>query len=298
MDKGRFVPNDSNDEISLLDILKIIWKYRWFIITFCIIITLVTAIILYVSAIKPIKISKCNYSAYINLPGISYSFFQYVDIQLKYDLNQGYLADKFFIKELSLEVPELKAKPYKINDFPVVQLKINASFTEDISTDTLTNLEKYIKDLLFQKKLLDAIYILKDPVQSSGKIIFSENNIQNAELVLFFTEVNESLTRIFKLKNDDIDKTYKLVSTYIKNINPQANYLKYAKEIFIKICENNYLELSSLKLDEKKRTTSNNIFNTSYFTKVFIAFFCALILSIFLIFIIDFFKKHGKEIVR
>jgi LPS O-antigen subunit length determinant protein (WzzB/FepE family) len=298
MDKDRFVPNDSNDEISLLDILKIIWKYRWFIITFCIIITLVTAIILYTSTIKQSSIPQYTYIAYINLPGISYNLFQYLDIQLKYDLNQGYLADKFFIKELSLEVPELKAKPYKINDFPVVQLKINASFAEEISTDTLTNIEKYVQDLLFQKKLLDAISILKDPVQSSGNIIFSENNIQNAELVLFFTEVNENLISIFKLKNNDINKTYNLVSTYINNLNPQANYLKYAKEIFIKICENNYSELSSLKLDVKKRTTSNNIFNTSYFTKVFIAFFCALVFSIFLIFVIDFFKKHGKEIVK
>lgn len=298
MDKDRFIPNDSNDEISLLDILKIIWKYRWFIITFCIIITLIAAIILYTSAIKQSSIPQYTYIAYINLPGISYNLYQYLDIQLKYDLNQGYLADNFFIKDISIEAPEIKAKPYKMADFPVVQLKVNITFNNDISDDILTEFEKYVKDLIFKKSILDSITILKDPVQSSGKIIFSENNIQNAELVLFFTEVNENLISIFKIKNNDIDKTYKLVSTYINNLNPQANYLKYAKEIFIKICENNYSELSSLKLDVKKRTTSNNIFNTSYFTKVFIAFFCALVFSIFLIFVIDFFKKHGKEIVR
>ncbi len=298
MDKDRFIPNDSNDEISLLDILKIIWKYRWFIIIFTVVITLICALTLYINAKNDFNKNKNAFYIYINLPGISYNLYQYLDIQLKYDLNQGYLADKFFIKELSLEVPELKAKPYKINDFPVVQLKINASFAEEISTDTLTNLEKYIKDLLFQKKLLDAISILKDPIDSSGNIIFSENNIQNAELVLFFTDVNENLISIFKLKNNDIDKTYKIVNTYITNLNPQESYLKYATEIILKICDNDYLEISNIKLDVKKRTTSNNIFNTSYFAKVFIAFFCALVLSIFLIFIIDFFKKHGKEIVR
>ncbi|HPO61441.1 MAG TPA: hypothetical protein PLN45_07805, partial [Exilispira sp.] len=281
-----------------LDILKIIWKYRWFIIIFTVVISLICALALYINAKNDFNNNKNAFYIYINLPGISYNLYQYLDIQLKYDLNQGYLADKFFIKELSLEVPELKAKPYKTNDFPVVQLKINASFAEEILTDTLTNLEKYIKDLLFQKKLLDAISILKDPIDSSGNIIFSENNIQNAELVLFFTDVNENLISIFKLKNNDIDKTYKIVNTYITNLNPQESYLKYATEIILKICDNDYLEISNIKLDVKKRTTSNNIFNTSYFAKVFIAFFCALVLSIFLIFIIDFFKKHGKEIVR
>jgi len=298
MDKDKFVPNNSNDEISLLDILKIIWKYRWFIITFCIIITLVTAIILYTSAIKQSNIPQYTYIAYMNFPGISYNLYQYLDIQLKYDLNQGYLADNFFIKDISIEAPEIKAKPYKMADFPVVQLKVNITFNNDIPADILTEFEKYVKDLIFKKSILDSITILKDPVQSSGKIIFSGNNIQNAELVLFFTEVNENLTSIFNLKNNDIDKTYKLVSTYINNLNPQANYLKYAKEVILKICDNDYLELSSWNIDIKQDITENKIFTSSFFMKIIIAFICALLISIFLIFIIDFFKKHGKEIVR
>jgi len=298
MDKDKFVPNNSNDEISLLDILKIIWKYRWFIITFCIIITLVTAIILYTSAIKQSNIPQYTYIAYMNFPGISYNLYQYLDIQLKYDLNQGYLADNFFIKDISIEAPEIKAKPYKMADFPVVQLKVNITFNNDIPADILTEFEKYVKDLIFKKSILDSITILKDPVQSSGKIIFSGNNIQNAELVLFFTEVNENLTSIFNLKNNDIDKTYKLVSTYINNLNPQANYLKYAKEVILKICDNDYLELSNWNIDIKQDITENKIFTSSFFMKIIIAFICALLISIFLIFIIDFLKKHGKEIVR
>ncbi len=148
--------------------------------------------------------------------------------------------------------------------------------------------------------MLDAISILKDPIQiqSSSNIIFSDNNIQNAELVLFFTEVNENLISIFNLKTNDIDKTYSLVYNYIKNLNPQANYLKYAKEIFIKICENSYIELSSLKIDIKQDITESKIFTSSFFMKVIIAFICALLISIFLIFIIDYFKKYGKEIVN
>ncbi len=75
--------NIYENEISLLDILKIIWRYRWFILAFCIILTFITAIVLYTSALKQIKISQYNYSTYINLPGISYNLFQYLDIQLK-----------------------------------------------------------------------------------------------------------------------------------------------------------------------------------------------------------------------
>ncbi|MBP8990891.1 MAG: hypothetical protein KBG82_02815 [Spirochaetes bacterium] len=299
MDKDKFVPNNSNDEISLLDILKIIWKYRWFIIIFTVVISLICALTLYINSKNDFNNNKNAFYIYINLPGISYNLYQYLDIQLKYDLNQGYLSSKFSIEKISVETPDIKAKPYKPADFPVVQLKVNVKFSEKVSNVTFESFEKYIKDIIFQKKLLDTVNALKTPIQQSSSVIGSNNNLQTAEIILLFTKITENLNSIFDLRNDDIDTTYKLAQTYIDNFDPKISYLKEAKNICLKACDNIYFELSSLKFSIKEiDTISTNILSKSFISKVLIAFLCSLLLAIFLVFIIDFFRKYGKEIVR
>jgi len=299
MDKDKITHETYSDEISLVDILKIIWKYRWFIVVFCIALTFIISAILYVSNINKAKITQNSYDIFIKLPAVSYNLYQYLDIQLKYDLNQGYLSSKFSIEQISVETPDIKAKPYKPADFPVVQLKVNVKFSEKVSNVTFESFEKYIKDIIFQKKLLDTVNALKTPIQQSSSVIGSNNNLQTAEIILLFTKITENLNSIFDLRNDDIDTTYKLAQTYIDNFDPKISYLKEAKDICLKACDNIYFELSSLKFSIKEiDTISTNILSKSFITKVLIAFLCSLLLAIFLVFIIDFFRKYGKEIVR
>lgn len=299
MDKDKITHETYSDEISLVDILKIIWKYRWFIVVFCIALTFIISAILYVSNINKAKITQNSYDIFINLPGISYNIYQAIDIQLRYDFNQGYLSSKFSIEKISVETPDIKAKPYKPADFPVVQLKVNVKFSEKVSNVTFESFEKYIKDIIFQKKLLDTVNALKTPIQQSSSVIVSNNNLQTAEIILLFTKITENLNSIFDLRNDDIDTTYKLAQTYIDNFDPKISYLKEAKDICLKACDNIYFELSSLKFSIKEKDTiSTNILSKSFISKVLIAFLCSLLLAIFLVFIIDFFRKYGKEIVR
>lgn len=296
MDKDKITHETYSDEISLVDILKIIWKYRWFIVVFCIAQTFIISAILYVSNINK---AKNSYDIFINLPGISYNIYQAIDIQLRYDFNQGYLSSKFSIEKISVETPDIKAKPYKPADFPVVQLKVNVKFSEKVSNVTFESFEKYIKDIIFQRKLLGTVNALKTPIQQSSSVIVSNNNLQTAEIILLFTKITENLNSIFDLRNDDIDTTYKLAQTYIDNFDPKISYLKEAKDICLKACDNIYFELSSLKFSIKEKDTiSTNILSKSFISKVLIAFLCSLLLAIFLVFIIDFFRKYGKEIVR
>ncbi|MEJ5274078.1 MAG: hypothetical protein WH035_08105, partial [Spirochaetota bacterium] len=74
MDKKQIEIDEQ--EISLVDILKMIWKYRWFILGFTLVLTVIGFGFFYYQDFIKKDTASDQYSITINMPQITNEFYQ------------------------------------------------------------------------------------------------------------------------------------------------------------------------------------------------------------------------------
>ncbi|HPP34600.1 MAG TPA: hypothetical protein PLU62_11760 [Ignavibacteriales bacterium] len=294
MDKKQIEMDEQ--EISLVDILKMIWKYRWFILVFTLVITLIGFCVFYYMDFMKKDTASDQYSITINMPQISYEFYQNFKLNINYDFNNKFLTNNFGVNSIRIYSKEIKSEPYKVADFPVNSLQIDIFFNKNQDGKALDNLNSYLKDIIFRSNVMETVSLLKPPSSIySSQSQFSQEN--PAMLYLFFTELYKNIDYIFSLNNRNIQKNYELINDYINNLKLDNSYLIYAKKIFQNILEKQFLAINTMQFVTLQIATEKTSYK-SFIKKIIIIFIASIFLSIFLIFIIDFFKNNWKEIVK
>ncbi len=294
----------SDDEISLVDILRIIWRYRKFIIIFCIVICVLSFFVFYsADYIKFLKYLSIN----IKLPTISYALYKNIEYFLNYDLNTKMIEKEFNIKKIEIWSPDIKQNdkiikpPYPIGKFPVSWLQLRITTLGQITDQQKSNFEKYVKNIVFKSLVLDTIDFLKEPLNKYNPVIMSTSE-SYPEINLFFQDLTQTFDFYFKTKKDyDLKKDYEFIYKYIMNIKADSSYLKYAQTVFANIISRQYILIDSLELKSKEEeevvSNKKDVLIKSIKNTV-IAGFASLFFAMFLVFIIDFLKKNWKDIVK
>jgi len=284
----------TDDEISLVDILKVLWKYKYFIIIFCIIGLLISFVILYTLNFntKNQNTNSFNYRFKIYLKSISYEFYNNFKLNLNYDYNTGYIKNNFGIISYKLFSNEIKRENYDKTNFPIGSIFIDVIFEKDLNEETNKKFCDYIKDLLFKASVLDNIEDLK--IKESN--IISSNNIS---LTVFLTQISQDISSLFNLKYTDINRNYELVKNYFLNFN-KTNLnqdLSLSINFLMSVIDKQYQFINNLNINYEK-TNSKTLIIKDILKKEIIIFLALFFFSIFLVFVIDFFKKYGKEITE
>jgi len=292
----------TDDEISLVDILRVLWKYKYFIIISCIIGLLISFVILYTLNFntKNQNTNSFNYRFKIYLKSISYEFYNNFKLNLNYDYNTGYIKNNFGIISYKLFSNEIKRENYDKTNFPIGSIFIDVIFEKDLNEETNKKFCDYIKDLLFKASVLDNIEDLK----IKGSNIISSNNINinsnNIYLTVFLTLISQDISSLFNLKYTDINRNYELVKNYFLNFN-KTNLnqdLSLSINFLMSIIDKQYQFINNLNINYEKIINSNILIIKDILKKEIIIFLALFLFSIFLVFVIDFFKKYGKEIVK
>lgn len=285
-----------DDEISLLDIFKVLWKYKWFILIFTIIISILGFAYFYYNSFLSTNSEAYKYTILINLPSVSYNLFNSIKLSINFDVNNNFLKEQFNINLISIDSKELKQEPYKSSNFPINSFNINVIFDKKPNETILSKFENYIRDLVFKSSVKDIVNLLRNPlISSAGTIIDPQENYP--ELFLFFTDILQNIDYLFNLGNNDISKDYNLVYNYISEINITSSYLTYAKKVFLNILSKQFLLINSLDIKVEKKITQTDALKSTI-KKEIIIFIASIFLALFLVFIIDFFKKNWKEITK
>lgn len=285
-----------DDEISLLDIFKVLWKYKWFILIFTIIISILGFAYFYYNSFLSTNSEAYKYTILINLPSVSYNLFNSIKLSINFDVNNNFLKEQFNINLISIDSKELKQEPYKSSHFPINSFNINVIFDKKPNETILSKFENYIRDLVFKSSVKDIVNLLRNPlISSAGTIIDPQENYP--ELFLFFTDILQNIDYLFNLGNNDISKDYNLVYNYISEINITSSYLTYAKKVFLNILSKQFLLINSLDIKVEKKITQTDALKSTI-KKEIIIFIASIFLALFLVFIIDFFKKNWKEITK
>lgn len=294
MDKKQIEMEEQ--EISLVDILKMIWKYKWFIIGFTLVLTVIGILFFYYNDFIKKDNNHNQYLITLNMPKISYEFYQNLKLNLNYDFNSKYLSNSFNINSIKVYSKEIKNEPYKINDFPINSLQIDIIFNKNLDEKSLNNFENYLKDIIFEISIKETISLLKSPLYNlSNQSQFFDKN--SSLLFLFFTELSNNIDYIFNLNNRNIQKDYELVKEYLNSLKLDNSYLIYANKIFLDILDKQFLYIDSMEFYSSQNAVEKPSYK-SLLKKAIVIFFTSIFFSFFLIFIIDFFKKNWKEIVK
>lgn len=279
------------DEISIVDILKVLWKYKWFILIFTIVISILGFGYFYYD-----DFSSFKYTILINLPSVSYNLFNFIKLYINYDINNNFLKEHFNIKLISINSKDLKQEPYKTTDFPINSLNINIIFDKKPNDTIISNFESYVKDLVFKSSVKDIVSLLeKTLISTNVNIIDPKENY--LEFRLFFVEISSNIDNLFRLNKNNIDEDYKVVYDYISELKTTSSYLNYAKKVFLDILSKQFLLINSLDINIENEININEKIK-SLIKKEIVVFIAAIFLAVFLVFIIDFFKKNWNEIVK
>ncbi len=292
---SKKIPN-YEDEISLLDIFKVLWKYKLFIVIFTIIISILGFIYFYYNSFLSANSEAYKYAILINLPSVSYNLFNSIKLSINFDVNNNFLIEQYNINLISIDSKELKQELYKSSDFPINSFNINVIFDKKPNETNISKFESYIRDLVFKSSVKDIVNLLRNPlISSGGTIIDPQENYP--ELFLFFTDILQNIDYLFNLGNNDISKDYDLVYNYLLELKLTSSYLNYAKKVFLNILSKQFLLINNLDIKIEKKISKTDSLK-SIIKKEIIIFIASIFLAVFLVFIIDFFKKNWKEITN
>lgn len=296
------------DEISLVDILKVIWKYRLFIVVFCIIGILVAfSILFYIEKNK--VINKDNYVIYsfeINLPYISFDQFTALKLKIQYDMDNGILYRNFEINKdssvLKYYIKDLLSKEKKYSfsqqDFPINLLGFEISLEKTLKETLIEKIRLYIQNILFYNMCKTDIYGIKKPFLESKEILVQNIDKSSSEIFIFISKLDEKLDYIYYLRNLDIDKNYNQLINYINDLNISSYIIREARDLFIEMIYNNYQLIKNDSIILKENYIRNEFNLKSIIKKLIIITIGIIFIAIFMVFVIDFFKKNWKEIVK
>ena len=262
------MPQPEEDEIDLKELFKTIWNHKKFIILFTTIITIFA--IIYSLLKKPIyEIEASLQLGYIN--NTNAKLYLLEPFSTKIYLENIYKKDGF--NKISLPTIDIK-NPKHIND--IYTLKIQAFSNKD----ALNYLDKILKDL--KKKENKKITLMKDSVIKKVTILKNSNKRLETELKSLHS----------KLKTTKNSQLYATILNSISNIQTQItnNQLKIANSESILLPANltnthiiGKIKQSPYPIKPKKRLI------------VIVAFVTSFILSIFLVFFIEFIKGFKEE---
>ncbi|MCR4420953.1 MAG: hypothetical protein NUV32_00580 [Exilispira sp.] len=293
------------DEISLVDILKIIWKYRWFIVGFCIIGVLISFGILFYNE----KNKMINYSYEINLPSISFVLYSSLKLNIQYDKDKGNLNKilninegledvkfKYYIKDISSNENNYN---FNENNFPTAILGIEISFENEIDEKSISKFKSYLQNILFYNLCKSDIDGIKEIFLESKENIIQSIDKSQSEVFIFIAKLSEKLYSIYYLENfDDVDYIYNQIKEFLKDINISNKLTNEARDLFVAMINNNYQLIKNDSTISKENYIKNEINLKSIIKKLIIITIGIAFISILMVFVIDFFKKNWKEIVK
>lgn len=296
-------------ELTLLDVFKILWKYRKFIIIFTIIVTLIGVTFVYFKSnttrtIKVKKVSSIKNNIYlIEYSGI-YDFELYNNIKKYinyYSINDIFNQFNINIKDFTSELSnDYKDNPYY---YPVYKIKFIFIKNGKFESEEKIKINNLIKNILFFSYLKNKIINPFDfqnvnityvnHLEKINNFGNSENIFINSIYLINFID-NYSLNKENIIKN--LEENYNQILNIVKKelIVKEEKILKY----FENITQYSYTKVKNLNYFDKEEEEEEVIFNVKTFLiKSFIVFVLSFFISIFLTFIIDFFKVYKKEIV-
>lgn len=296
----------AEEEISLVDILKIIWKYRWFIIIITLILSILSFSIFfasnYISTKKAIESNyKYVYSTNIIIPEISWDLYNKIVLKFDFLLKSKILENYYGIKDFKIELVEKNVKePYQQSNFPVNSLKFNFYSNKKLDEKYSDDIKIIIKNVIFTSYINILFSDIKNQVSNilnASKLnVDSEITITNIIVLDLMNKVNEIIKIDSKSNYNDF---YNDINKLIENLDiSKNNYLKYVKEILSLSIKSKYNLVNNLNIDILSNVLETELNIKSVIKKTIIVFIASIFVSIFLSFFIDFFKKNWKEIVK
>lgn len=296
----------AEEEISLVDILKIIWKYRWFIIIITLILSILSFSIFfasnYISTKKAIESNyKYVYSTNIIIPEISWDLYNKIVLKFDFLLKSKILENYYGIKDFKIELVEKNVKePYQQSNFPVNSLKFNFYSNKKLDEKYSDDIKIIIKNVIFTSYINILFSDIKNQVSNilnASKLnVDSEITVTNIIVLDLMNKVNEIIKIDSKSNYNDF---YNDINKLIENLDiSKNNYLKYVKEILSLSIKSKYNLVNNLNIDILSNVLETELNIKSVIKKTIIVFIASIFVSIFLSFFIDFFKKNWKEIVK
>ncbi|MCX8058991.1 MAG: hypothetical protein N3A58_06215 [Spirochaetes bacterium] len=299
---------NNGEELSLIDVFKILWKYKKFIIVFTIIITIIGGVFIFIKSLNNYKFilnksKKLRYYIYtIEYNGdFNYEVFQNIKNMLKFHLNKNIILfnniknNDIFPSDLSNEYIN------NPSSYPVYKIKFCFNKENKFENEEKIRFINLTKNIIFYSLFKDKI-INPFSFQSYNLNYITNlekvNNYGNAE-DLFINSINliNFLENYFENENNIIisyEENYnKILSSLTEII--IVNYQKY-NIFYKKIIENINYKINNYKSIDKEEEEEIKFDLKSFLIKIFILTVFSFFISIFFVFLIDFFKKHWNKI--
>jgi len=241
MNDGSINNKNDSSEIRLVDIIKIIWKYRYFIILFTIIMTFILISIYFQSK----DINSCTIIYNIDLKKMNYD--EYKDLLVK-------LSDKDNLTVLLASIPEKLKKANSLKGYISI-------FNSD--NNELADLKFYYSKELIMDKEKD---LFKGFINSNGEF---EKGILTSDFYISSNSNNKNIESKIELMNFIFYSYFKVIYNFLGFENIIYSYL-YQIPSWKNVVYANYLvqkeELMKDKdvlLQIKKKYPSLNAFNAN-----------------------------------
>lgn len=295
----------THDEISLVDILKKIWQYKVFIIIFCIIGVLISFTIFFY--IEKANVNKDKtYQFEIVFPSITFDQYNDLKLKMQYDNDTRILQKIFKINMASGNIRYyIKGLNFKDNNysfsaanFPVSLLGIQINVESTLDEKLIDRFKSYLQSILFYTMCKSDLTTLKRPFLDSKEIMIQNIDKSSSQIFIFIIKLSEKLDSIYSLENLDIDKNYNQFIDFINEIDLSDNIIKDARDLLIEMIDTDYQLIKRNTIISIEYLKNNGLHLNSIIKKTIIIAIVLFFLSIFLVFVIDFFRENWKEIVR